>query len=78
MVLIICLYLLWTFGRAEASMDEIAGACVVLGFPAALGAAASRLILFAQGNPEMHTPAMVNCDRRRAACCEHCKLSHLF
>jgi putative integral membrane protein (TIGR02587 family) len=46
MVLIISLYLLWTFGRTEAtSMDEIAGACVVLGFPAALGAAASRLIL---------------------------------
>ena len=46
MVLIISLYLLWTFGRTEAtSMDEIAGACIVLGFPAALGAAASRLIL---------------------------------
>ena len=46
MVLIISLYLLWTFGRTDAtSMNEIAGACIVLGFPAALGAAASRLIL---------------------------------
>lgn len=45
-VLLISLYLLWTFGRTEGTgMQEIAGACVVLGFPCAIGAAASRLIL---------------------------------
>ena len=46
LVLLICLYLLWTFGRTEGmALDEIIGACIVLGFPAAVGAAAARLIL---------------------------------
>lgn len=45
-VLLISLYLLWTFGRTEgAQWDEIASACVVLGFPSAIGAAVSRLIV---------------------------------
>lgn len=45
-VLVLSLYLLWTFGRTEATgIDEIIKSCIVLGFPGALGAAASRLIL---------------------------------
>lgn len=45
-VLLISLYLLWTFGRIEGTgFSEILGACAVLGFPCAIGAAASRLIL---------------------------------
>lgn len=44
--LLIGLYLLWTFGRTDStSFGEIASACIVLGFPNAIGAAASRLIL---------------------------------
>lgn len=44
--LVISAYILWTFGRTEgASMEEIAAATVVLGFPSAIGAAAARLIL---------------------------------
>jgi putative integral membrane protein (TIGR02587 family) len=39
-------YMLWTFGRtAGLSAEEIVTATVVLAFPAALGAAAARLIL---------------------------------
>jgi putative integral membrane protein (TIGR02587 family) len=45
-VLLLSLYLLWTFGRTDAtSFAETLNACIVLGFPSALGAAASRLIL---------------------------------
>ena len=45
-VLVVALYLLWTFGRTDgASLAEIASATVVLGFPCAVGAAAARLIL---------------------------------
>ena len=45
-VLVISLYLLWTFGRTDGvQWAEIASACVVLSFPAAVGAAASRLIV---------------------------------
>lgn len=45
-VLIISLYLLWSFGRtAGTSPEEILSAAVVLGFPGAIGAAAARLIL---------------------------------
>jgi putative integral membrane protein (TIGR02587 family) len=45
-VLVISLYLLWTFGRTEGiQWAEIASACVVLSFPSAIGAAASRLIV---------------------------------
>jgi len=44
--LLLSLYLLWTFGRMDAtSAAATLNACIVLGFPTALGAAASRLIL---------------------------------
>jgi putative integral membrane protein (TIGR02587 family) len=44
--LLISLYVLWTFGRLDgAAAAEIIMAMIVLGFPAALGAAAARLIL---------------------------------
>ena len=46
LVLVICLYLLWTFGRTDgAGLQEMVSAVVVLGFPCAIGAAAARLIL---------------------------------
>jgi putative integral membrane protein (TIGR02587 family) len=46
LVLVICLYLLWTFGRTDgAGIQEMVSAVVVLGFPCAIGAAAARLIL---------------------------------
>ncbi len=45
-VLLVCLYLLWTFGRLDGmSAEEITKVAIVLGFPGALGAAGSRLIL---------------------------------
>ncbi len=45
-VLLVCLYLLWTFGRTDGmSVDEVAKVAIVLGFPGALGASGSRLIL---------------------------------
>jgi putative integral membrane protein (TIGR02587 family) len=44
--LVICFYVLWTFGRAGGlALPELLIETVVLGFPAALGAAAARLIL---------------------------------
>jgi len=44
--LLISLYVLWTFGRTDGEAPaHIAMAMVVLGFPAAVGAAAARLIL---------------------------------
>ncbi len=44
--LIISLYVLWTFGRTDGmAIEEIIKAVIVLGFPAALGASTSRLIL---------------------------------
>ncbi|WP_206453188.1 TIGR02587 family membrane protein [Aurantimonas marina] len=43
---LISLYVLWTFGRTDGvASPEILRAVVVLGFPAAIGAAAARLIL---------------------------------
>jgi putative integral membrane protein (TIGR02587 family) len=46
LALVISLYVLWTFGRTDStSIDEIIMAMVVLGFPAAIGAASARLIL---------------------------------
>lgn len=46
LALLICLYVLWTFGRAEGlAFPELLIETVVLGFPAAIGAAAARLIL---------------------------------
>ncbi len=45
-VLLISLYLLWTFGRLDGmGISEIVQVTIVLSFPGALGAAASRLIL---------------------------------
>ncbi len=44
--LLLSLYVLWTFGRVDgAAVSEIIVAVLVLGFPAALGAGAARLIL---------------------------------
>jgi putative integral membrane protein (TIGR02587 family) len=45
-VLFISLYVLWTFGRTDGmAATEVVMATVVLAFPAALGAAAARLII---------------------------------
>jgi putative integral membrane protein (TIGR02587 family) len=45
-VLLISVYVLWTFGRADGmAVDKIVMMTVVLGFPAALGAAAARLLI---------------------------------
>ena len=44
--LVVSLYVLWTFGRTDgASLPQIAMMTTVLGFPAALGAAAARVII---------------------------------
>jgi putative integral membrane protein (TIGR02587 family) len=44
--LLISLYVLWTFGRTDGlGLMELVKVTLVLGFPAALGAAAARLIL---------------------------------
>ena len=44
--LIISLYVLWTFGRADGlSLHQLVTTVIVLGFPAAVGASAARLIL---------------------------------
>jgi putative integral membrane protein (TIGR02587 family) len=44
--LLVGFYLIWTFGHTDGmSADNIARTVVVIGFPAALGASASRLIL---------------------------------
>ena len=46
LALLISLYVLWTFGRLDgAAVPEIIIAMLVLGFPAAVGAAAAQLIL---------------------------------
>jgi putative integral membrane protein (TIGR02587 family) len=46
LVLLICLYVLWSFGRSDGlALGELLMQTVVLGFPAAIGAAAARLIL---------------------------------
>ncbi|MBM6595989.1 TIGR02587 family membrane protein [Microvirga pudoricolor] len=45
-VLLVSLYLLWTFDRTLGMGPEaLLSACIVLGFPGAIGAAAARLIL---------------------------------
>ena len=45
-VLLVSIYVLWTFGRTDgASMADIIGMTVVLGLPAAVGAAVARLVL---------------------------------
>ena len=44
--LIVSLYVLWTFGRTDgASLTQIVMMTTVLGFPAALGAAAARIVI---------------------------------
>lgn len=46
LTLFICLYVLWTFGRLDGlDPGRIAHITIVLGFPAAVGAAAARLIV---------------------------------
>jgi putative integral membrane protein (TIGR02587 family) len=46
LVLLISFYMLWTFGQTEGmAVEQILRAVLVLGFPAAVGAAAARLIL---------------------------------
>ena len=46
LALLISFYALWTFGRVDAmALDQALMATLVLGFPAAVGAAAARLIL---------------------------------
>lgn len=46
LALLISAYMLWTFGRLDGlGLESIAKAVIVLGLPAAVGAAASRLIL---------------------------------
>ena len=44
--LLLCLYVLWTFGRLEGThVETMVTTTIVLGLPAATGAAAARLIL---------------------------------
>lgn len=44
--LAVSLYVLWTFGRVDGhAMHTVAGTVVVLGFPAAIGAAIARLVV---------------------------------
>jgi putative integral membrane protein (TIGR02587 family) len=46
LALLISLYILWTFGRTDGvAVAPIVMSTIVLGFPAAIGAAAARLIL---------------------------------
>jgi putative integral membrane protein (TIGR02587 family) len=46
LALLLSIYVLWTFGRLDgAAAAEVVRATLVLGFPAALGASAARLIL---------------------------------
>jgi putative integral membrane protein (TIGR02587 family) len=46
LVLLVCLYVLWTFGRLDGvSFGRAMSVVVVLSFPGAVGAAAARLIL---------------------------------
>jgi putative integral membrane protein (TIGR02587 family) len=46
LALLVCLYVLWSFGRSDGlAPAELLIQTVVLGFPAAIGAAAARLIL---------------------------------
>ena len=46
LALSIAIYALWTFARLEGhGIEQVVRAAIVLGFPAAIGAAAARLIL---------------------------------
>ena len=45
-VLLVCLYVLWTFGRFDSpTLQWLAMYSIALGFPGAVGGAAGRLIL---------------------------------
>ena len=43
--LLVSVYILWTFGRLDAPLSDAVRSVVVLGFPAAIGAAAARLVV---------------------------------
>jgi putative integral membrane protein (TIGR02587 family) len=43
--LLVSLYILWTFGRMDGGLSDTVRAVAVLGFPAAMGAAAARLVV---------------------------------
>ncbi|MDZ4371949.1 MAG: TIGR02587 family membrane protein [Phenylobacterium sp.] len=45
LALLVSLYVLWTFGRLDGGMSEAVRSVVVLGFPAAIGAAIARLVV---------------------------------
>lgn len=45
LALLISLYILWTFGRVDSTFSDTVRAVIVLGFPAALGAAVARLVV---------------------------------
>jgi putative integral membrane protein (TIGR02587 family) len=45
LALVVSVYVLWTFGRLDSGMSEAVRAVIVLGFPAALGAALARLVV---------------------------------
>lgn len=45
LALLISLYILWTFHRADATFSQVILAMTVLGLPSSVGAAAARLIL---------------------------------
>jgi putative integral membrane protein (TIGR02587 family) len=45
LALLVSVYILWTFGRLDGGLSDTARAVVVLGFPAAIGAAAARLVV---------------------------------
>ena len=45
LALLVSLYILWTFGRLDGGLSDTVRSVAVLGFPAALGAAAARLVV---------------------------------
>lgn len=45
LALLVSLYILWTFGRLDDGLSDTVRAVVVLSFPAAIGAAAARLVV---------------------------------
>jgi len=45
LALVVSLYILWTFGRLDDGLSETVRSVIVLGFPAAIGAAAARLLV---------------------------------
>ncbi|MFZ5719817.1 MAG: TIGR02587 family membrane protein [Pseudomonadota bacterium] len=45
LALLVSLYILWTFGRLDGGFSDAVRSVVVLGFPAAIGAAVARLVV---------------------------------